>query len=79
MSNDTGVRSALTDYGFLFGAAEVMRVHSDGVKGYVIMSLKTPRAELQISVTKTGKVRVFDHKNGGELQQPHKSIGGEDV
>ena len=51
------------DYGFEFGAATVRRCFADNVKGWVVIEIKTPKSELQIYVTKTGKVRVHkDHK-----------------
>lgn len=52
-----------TMYGFNYGAAEVTRIHSDPKKLSVVMMVKTPKHSLQIHVTKTGKVRVWDgHK-----------------
>ena len=55
-------------YGFEYGSATVERMCSDGEKGWVVMHVTTPRAEIQVYVTKTGKLRVFDYKNGGELK-----------
>jgi hypothetical protein len=54
-----------TEYGFEWGAAKIERCFSDDKKGWVTLLLKTPKDELQIYVTKTGKVRV--HKNLVEL------------
>jgi hypothetical protein len=51
---------AETKYGFEWGAASVTRCFSDDRKGWVTLLLKTPKTELQIYVTKTGKVRVHD-------------------
>ena len=51
---------AETKYGFDWGAASVTRSFSDDQKGRVTLLLKTPKTELQIYVTKTGKVRVSD-------------------
>lgn len=53
-----------TQYGFEYGAAEVTRLHSVERTGAVIMQIGTPRGGLQIHVTKTGKIRVFDLKRG---------------
>ena len=58
-----------TTYGFTYGAANVVRIHSDDTKGWVILLLKTPKKRLQIYVTKTGKVRIFDElQNGKEIE-----------
>ncbi len=54
-----------TDFGFDYGAAKVTRMCSDEKKGWVILRVETPKAEVQIYVTKTGKVRVFNEQ--GEL------------
>lgn len=55
-----------TTFGFIYGAAELIRIHSDDSKGWVILQLKTPKQRLQIYVTKTGKVRIFDEVNQGK-------------
>ena len=49
-----------TPYGFDWGAAKITRVFEDDKKGTVTMELKTPKEDLQIYVTKTGKVRIHD-------------------
>jgi len=51
-------------YGFKYGAAEVTRLTSDDKKGWVVLQVKTPKTEIQIYVTKTGKVRIY--KDGKE-------------
>lgn len=51
-----------TDYGFEYGAAKVTRIHSDQKRGWVLLGVGTPKTDIQIYVTKTGKVRVFDTK-----------------
>jgi len=48
------------DYGFEYGSAEVTRLFSDKKKGWVTLQVKTPKKTLQVYVTKTGKVRIFD-------------------
>lgn len=60
-----------TEYGFKYGSADLSRLCSDVKKGWVMMGLKTPKTDIQIYVTKTGKVRVFDIKNG-ELKSKNK-------
>jgi hypothetical protein len=59
------MQSALTDYGFRFGAATVTRMCHDDGKGWVVLGIKTPKQDLQVYVTRTGKIRVHD-KNGKE-------------
>ena len=49
-------------YGFKYGAAEIKRFFSDEKKGWVVLGLNTPKEELQIYVTKTGKVRIYSAK-----------------
>lgn len=64
MSNNRHeVRAEITEFGFNYGAAEVKRMFRDHKKGTCLIGIDTPRATIQIYVTRTGKVRVFDmHK-----------------
>ena len=66
---------AETEYGFEYGAAKVTRIHADERKGWVIISLQTPRHggadDMQIYVTKTGKVRIHDSR--GEWTAPKEA------
>jgi len=59
-------------YGFVYGAATITRLFSDAKKGWITIGIETPKYTenegIQIYVTKTGKVRIFDHR--GEWQQP---------
>jgi hypothetical protein len=48
------------EYGFKYGAAEVTRAFSDHKKGWITLIIKTPKAEIQVYVTKTGKIRIHD-------------------
>lgn len=57
------VRAELTPYGFKFGAATVHRMCSDDRKGWAVISVETPRQNLQIYVTRTGKVRIHDKES----------------
>ena len=61
-----------TTFGFNWGAAEITRCFSDPEKGWVTLQLKTPKEEIQIYVTKTGKVRI--HSNGGEWIKPKRRV-----
>jgi hypothetical protein len=47
------------DYGFEYGAASVERWFSDWKKGSVTIGFKTRKGEMQIGVSKTGKVTIF--------------------
>lgn len=52
-----------TNYGFKWGALEVERSigFKDGKQaGAVILTCRTPKTEINIYVTKTGKLRVFN-------------------
>lgn len=59
-----------TKFGFEWGAAKVQRLCDDDKKGWVIIEVVSPKNELQIYITKTGKIRVLD-KNG-EWVKPKK-------
>lgn len=56
------INTKQTSYGFIFGPAEIMRFTRDEKTGRVCLGLITKKYPkgLQIIVTKTGKVRVFD-------------------
>jgi len=66
-----GMHRAITEYGFEFGPAKVNRLLCDEKKGWVVLSIETPKypagREIQIYVTKTGKVRIF---SDGEWTPP---------
>lgn len=49
-----------TYYGFSWGSLDVERAFSDEKKGWVTLTLRTPKADLQVYATKTGKVRIFN-------------------
>ena len=55
----TDIHYEETAYGFDYGNAKITRMFSDEKKGWVTLGLKTDKEDLQIYVTKTGKVRVF--------------------
>jgi hypothetical protein len=44
--------------GFQWGAAKVERLFSDDEKGFVTLGIETPKGQIQVYVTKTGKIRV---------------------
>lgn len=65
-----------TQYGFEYGSAKIERLFSDEKRGYVTISVETPKykqggkehSAIQIYITKTGKVRIFS--SNGEWQKP---------
>ena len=63
-----------TDHGIKWGSAELSCLFSH--KGAVTFGLKTPRRDVQIYVTRTGLVRVFDH--GGREWCPRGEDNGPD-
>lgn len=63
------MKGKITEFGFEFGPAEIVRACSDEKKGWVIILLKTAKHPkgIQLYITKTGKVRVYSDK--GELTE----------
>ena len=51
-----------TQYGFEYGAAKVSRYCSDEKQGWVYMGVETPKEVVELYITKTGKVRVYQKK-----------------
>jgi hypothetical protein len=51
-----------TPHGFEYGAAKVTRCCSDKKRGWVVIMIETPTQQLEVYVTKTGKVRCHVHK-----------------
>ena len=60
-------KTEITQYGFNFGPALVERQGYDESKGWVYLSVKTPRKTQGINIygTKTGQLRVY--RNGKEM------------
>jgi len=61
-----------TKYGFEYGSANVQRLVSDDSKGWVTIGIATPKNEIQVYVTKTGKIRV--HSKGKEWKPDNQQI-----
>jgi len=57
-----------TDHGFKFGAAEVSCMCSIESHGWSIIGIETPRVDLQLTVTRTGLVRIHD-RDGNEWKK----------
>ena len=49
-----------SQYGFEWGSAKVERFFSDHKKGWVTLGITTTKANIQVYITKTGKVRIHD-------------------
>jgi hypothetical protein len=58
-----------TEYGFEFGAMEVVRIYSDEEKG-VLIEIRTPKNLLTVRATKTGHLRVSDVVKVKKLKAP---------
>lgn len=58
-----------TKYGFDWGPMSIERLFDTG-RGHTLQ-IKTKKTTLQVYVTPTGKVRIFNHF-GGEWQKPTK-------
>lgn len=56
---------AMTRYGFQYGSALVERIHGHDT-GAVTIGIKSPKGEVQVYVTRTGKIRVL--KDGVEMR-----------
>jgi hypothetical protein len=52
-------------FGFQFGSISVTRLSTEEEKGCVVIGIKSPKTDIQIYATKTGKIRVY--KDGTEL------------
>ena len=69
-----------TKYGFEYGAAKITRLFSDEKKGWITVEVKTPKEELQIYVTKTGKIRIhgdsewLPQKDNKESRTQHTKV-----
>jgi hypothetical protein len=72
----SAIHYAETKYGFDWGAAKIERCFSDSKKGWVALTVQTPKHqmgknEIQIYVTKSGKVRISDRT--GEWKKPKEA------
>jgi hypothetical protein len=54
-----------TEVGFNWGSAKIERCCSCPKSGWIDLTIITPRDEVHVYVTKTGKVRVYNKK--GEM------------
>ena len=52
-----------TPYGFEWGAGKIIRLFSDNKKGcWVAVGIETSKTDIQVYITKTGKIRICDKK-----------------
>lgn len=58
-------------YGFEYGSSQVERLCSDDKKKWVIIRVSSPKDDIQVYVTKTGKIRVFGK---GEWINPNAPV-----
>ncbi len=49
-----------TDYGFEWGSAKIERLCMDEKKGWVYLRVKTPKGNVELYITKSGKIEVYD-------------------
>jgi hypothetical protein len=57
----------LTPHGFTWGLATATRIASlPG--GDLVIGLETPRAAMDVYISPTGLIRIFDKKKKGELE-----------
>ena len=66
----SGIHFEETRYGFKWGSMEITRLFSDEKRGAVTIEVKTPKKEIQIYATRTGKVRITSRE--GEWLPPKK-------
>lgn len=63
-----------TGFGFEWGPLKLTRHCSEEKKGWVMLGIETPKHkghdELQVYVTKTGKIRIHDKR--GEWKPPEE-------
>lgn len=57
-----------TAFGFDWNGHNIERFCSDDKTGWVMVGITTKKQRLQIYITKTGKVRVFDSGKNKELK-----------
>ena len=56
--------------GFRYGAATIERVMLDTKRGIAVIRIKTDRHEIDVHITRSGKIRVFDPE-GKEWNKPN--------
>ncbi len=62
------IRSEATQYGFNFGDAEITRCFSKPHDGSVLFQIKSQKHLLDVYVTRSGKIRIFESIKEGKLK-----------
>lgn len=62
------VKGEQTSYGFTWGNLEVDRLMSDDKDGWVCLGLSSDKRKLELYVTKTGKMRLYEVKDGRKYE-----------
>lgn len=57
-----------TQYGFNWGALRIERMHSDKQTGAIYLGLTSDRRSLDLYVTRTGKMRLYDRRPSGVVE-----------
>ena len=63
-----------TKFGFQWNGTKIERCCSDAKAGWSVFTIETPKKSLQLYVTRTGKVRIFDSKTTEEWFPNKKNI-----
>lgn len=65
-----GIHYKKTKFGFEYGNAKVTRLHHSDKQGWAIIQIESSKYNLQVYVTKTGKIRIHDGRGKGEWKKP---------
>ena len=58
-----------TQYGFTWNCATITRLASDDKKGWCYLGVRTPKDCIEIYITKTGKIRVYNAKDATDKKE----------
>ena len=58
------VKWLLTQFGFIFGSAQVTRLMSSKAKGSVCLGIESKKHKIEVYALRGGKIRIFE--NGKE-------------
>ena len=56
-----------TAYGFEWGSASIDRLCSDEKNGWVYLGVQTKKQWIELYITKTGKIRVYEKRRKGRF------------
>lgn len=63
-------RYEVTQFGFNWGSLDVERACSDSKTGWVTLLLRTEKMSIQVYVTKTGKIKLYDTQTQKQYELP---------